>query len=133
MHAVSHEPQFNTFLPSGADLQQLTDAFNINDQGEIASLGIPPGYDDEFSCGRVFVLLPCEDEDRRDESCKGGDTEASADTNDDASTSSVISANFRLTPSELRERVRANVYGQNRRSMGCMRSSGVLSGDCSVG
>lgn len=51
----------NRFLPTGADLQQLTDAYSINDRGEIVGLGIPPGCDDEFACGHVFVLTPCQD------------------------------------------------------------------------
>ena len=32
----------NIFLPPGAGLQQLTDAYNINDHGEITGLGVPP-------------------------------------------------------------------------------------------
>jgi probable HAF family extracellular repeat protein len=51
----------NSFLPPGAVLQQLTDAYNINDRGEIVGLGVPPGCDDEFACGRIFVLIPCDD------------------------------------------------------------------------
>jgi hypothetical protein len=51
----------NSFLPPGAALQQLTDAYNINDRGEIVGLGVPPGCDDEFACGRIFVLIPCDD------------------------------------------------------------------------
>lgn len=57
----------NRFLPPVADLQRLTDAYSINDQGEIVGLGIPPGCDDEFVCGHVFVLTPCPDE--SSESC----------------------------------------------------------------
>jgi hypothetical protein len=52
----------NIFLPPGAGLQQLTDAYNINDHGEITGLGVPPGCSDEFVCGHVFVLTPCQDE-----------------------------------------------------------------------
>ena len=50
----------NTFLPPGSRLQQLTDAFGINDRGEIAGLGVPTGCsEDEFACGRAFLLIPC--------------------------------------------------------------------------
>jgi probable HAF family extracellular repeat protein len=51
----------NIFLPPNSDLQQLTDAYNINDRGEIVGLGIPPGCGDEFGCGHVFVLIPCDE------------------------------------------------------------------------
>jgi probable HAF family extracellular repeat protein len=51
----------NIFLPPNSDLQQLTDAYNINDRGEIDGLGIPPGCGDEFGCGHVFVLIPCDE------------------------------------------------------------------------
>ena len=50
----------NAFLSPNSDLQQLTDAYNINDRGEIVGLGVPPGCGDEFGCGHVFVLIPCD-------------------------------------------------------------------------
>jgi probable HAF family extracellular repeat protein len=53
----------NTFVPPGSSLQQLVDAFNINDSGEIDGLGVPPGVNpgDVFTLGHVFVLIPCDD------------------------------------------------------------------------
>jgi probable HAF family extracellular repeat protein len=51
----------NIFLLPNSDLQQLTDAYNINDRGEIVGLGVPQGCGDEFSCGHVFVLIPCDE------------------------------------------------------------------------
>jgi hypothetical protein len=62
----------NVFLPPNSDLQQLTDAYNINDRGEIDGLGIPPGCSDEFICGHVFELIPC-DESNGESNCRGGD------------------------------------------------------------
>ena len=50
-----HVIDLNQFLPSGSGLQ-LTDAYNINDRGEIVGLGIPPGCGDEFACGRIFCV-----------------------------------------------------------------------------
>jgi len=50
----------NTFLPPGSNLQ-LSNGYNINDRGEIVGVGFPPGCADPFGCGRVFVLIPCDD------------------------------------------------------------------------
>jgi probable HAF family extracellular repeat protein len=64
----------NMFNHSGSGLQQLLLAYNINDQGEIAGLGVPPGVDpaDVFTLGHTFVLIPCDDKHRDDESCEEG-------------------------------------------------------------
>ena len=57
----------NVFIPEGSSLQQLTDAININERGEILGVGVPPGVspkDLEFG-GHVFLLVPngeCDDE-----------------------------------------------------------------------
>jgi probable HAF family extracellular repeat protein len=50
----------NTLIPPGADLD-LTFAVAINDEGEIAGFGVPPGCapaDIDF-CGHAFILMPC--------------------------------------------------------------------------
>jgi probable HAF family extracellular repeat protein len=57
----------NVFVPEGATLQQLTDAFNINDRGEILGVGLPPGVPPGEVGGHVFLLIPCGDE---SESCR---------------------------------------------------------------
>ena len=64
----------NTFLPRVSSLQ-LSDGFNINDRGEIVGLGLPPGCGDEFACGHVFVLIPCDSEhvEADAEGCKDDD------------------------------------------------------------
>lgn len=65
-----HVIDLNVFLPPGTDLQ-LTDAYNINDRGEIAGLGVPPGCGDEFTCGHAYVLIPCDDEHSDEGGCEG--------------------------------------------------------------
>jgi len=121
-HAVlwekGHVRDLNQFLPSGSRLQQLTDAYNINDRGEIVGLGIPPGCGDEFTCGGIFVLVPCDGDDDSDESCRDGGSETSTVGDNDASASAAsAAAEPDITPGEMRERVRALRYRQSRRSM----------------
>jgi probable HAF family extracellular repeat protein len=52
----------NAFVPEGSTLQQLTDAFNINDRGEILGVGLPPGVPPGEIGSHVFLLIPCGDE-----------------------------------------------------------------------
>ena len=107
----------NTFLPSGAGLQQLTDAYSINDRGEIVGLGVPLGCGDAFACVRIFVLIPCAD-DADDEGCNDGDAAMSVDKNSVASVSKApptAGAQPNLTPSEMRDRLRTLLSNRNRR------------------
>ncbi len=50
----------NTLIPPNSPLE-LGDAENINDRGEIAGRGTPPGCDDLDTCGHAFLLIPCGD------------------------------------------------------------------------
>jgi probable HAF family extracellular repeat protein len=61
----------NTLIPRNATLQLLL-AQNINDLGEIAGVGVPPGSPpnpDLF--GHLFLLIPCDGEHSDDEGCEG--------------------------------------------------------------
>jgi probable HAF family extracellular repeat protein len=105
----------NTFLPPGAGLQQLTDAYNINDRGAIAGLGVPAGCGDAFVCGHIFVLTPCDDEHQTSEGCEdAGEATAAASHNSlvpNQSPKTVIG--IALTPPEIAARVDA-LFGRNR-------------------
>jgi probable HAF family extracellular repeat protein len=56
----------NTVIPPGSGLQ-LTNAFNINDRGEILAKSVPEGVTpiDDEDLGHVVLLIPCE-QDRGD-------------------------------------------------------------------
>jgi probable HAF family extracellular repeat protein len=52
----------NTLIPPNSPLQ-LASAGDINDRGEIAGLGVPPGVDPSnvFTQGHAFLLTPCDE------------------------------------------------------------------------
>jgi probable HAF family extracellular repeat protein len=106
----------NVYLPPNSDLQQLTDAYNINDRGEIDGLGVPPGCGDEFVCGHAFVLIPC-DLDHSDEAgCEEqGDDTTAAMQSSPAPIGQVPEklTDVGLTPREIAARMRAR-FGGNR-------------------
>jgi probable HAF family extracellular repeat protein len=59
-----HMIDLNTLIPPGVELQ-LTYAVAINDKGEIAGFGVPPGcaVQDYEVCGHAYMLLPCAEDD----------------------------------------------------------------------
>jgi probable HAF family extracellular repeat protein len=63
----------NSLIPSGSSLQ-LTFAVAINDRGEIAGFGVPPGCapKDVGTCGHAYVLIPCGDTHSDREGCERG-------------------------------------------------------------
>ena len=52
----------NTLVAPGASLT-LMHAFAINERGEIAGVGLPPGCapEDNETCGHAYLLTPCEE------------------------------------------------------------------------
>jgi probable HAF family extracellular repeat protein len=76
----------NSLIPAGSSLQ-LTYAVAINDRGEIARFGVPPGvppgkYETE---GHAYILIPCEENHTDVEGCEdGGQATAAAIQNSPA-------------------------------------------------
>jgi probable HAF family extracellular repeat protein len=59
----------NTLIPAGSPLQ-LTFGFSMNDRGEIAGTGVPPGCTNVDACGHAYVLIPCDESNADFEGCK---------------------------------------------------------------
>jgi len=102
-----HMIDLNTFLPKGAYLQQLTDADNINDRGEIVGLGVPAGCGNVVACGHAFLLIPCDDHPPNIEGCDYSMVEASAAVTQtspvvrNASSGTLPKSRMRMTAGEL--------------------------------
>jgi probable HAF family extracellular repeat protein len=59
---------------------QLVDPLSINDRGEIAGIGLPPGCTllGDAVCGHAFVLIPCNKEEMDVDDCKSENDNANA-------------------------------------------------------
>jgi probable HAF family extracellular repeat protein len=64
----------NTLIPAGSSLQ-LTYAVAINDRGEIAGFGVPPGVPPEnyTTQGHAYILIPCAEDHADSEECEDRD------------------------------------------------------------
>lgn len=85
----------NTLIAPGSGLQ-LTNAFNINDRGEILAKAAPLGFtpNDDADLGHLVLLVPCQ---AVEEAGCGGSAQSAATTTQ-SSTSSVV----KLGPSPMR-------------------------------
>jgi hypothetical protein len=109
----------NTLIPSNSSLQ-LTFAVAINDSGEIAGFGVPPGCapKDVGICGHAYVLVPCGGDHADDEGCQDANSGMSISSR---ATAASIAEHPAMTPSdpstglrpgEMLERFRARWAGR---------------------
>ena len=105
----------NTFVsPSSGVL--LTFALSINERGEIASLGLLPNGDQH-----AFELIPCDDGESQAEGCEEANEIRAAATKNaagDIAPARAAGVQPNLTPSEMKDRVRAFLANRNRRFRG---------------
>ena len=71
----------NALIPANSSLE-LAFANDINDQGEIAGMGVPPGVDpaNVFTQGHAYLLIPCDEDHPNVEGCDYSKVEASTAT-----------------------------------------------------
>ena len=59
----------NTLIPPNSNLQ-LVETIAINDRGEIAGDGVPPGCGGDAACGHAYLLIPCDGDHANVEGCE---------------------------------------------------------------
>jgi probable HAF family extracellular repeat protein len=105
----------NTLIPGNPNMQ-LVDPVSINDRGEIAGLGVPPGCMDDTACGHAFVLIPCGAEHSTEEGCEQSEWDAAVAIPNGATPpnpSAVSVVDSGLTSREIAARMRAR-FGRHR-------------------
>ena len=104
----------NTLISSDSDLL-LVESNAINDRGEIAGNGFPPGCAD-FSCTHAYVLIPCEDHNSTKGGCEDSAQAVTATIQPTPGLTNQNSLNvkgFALIPREIEDRMHAR-FGRNR-------------------
>jgi probable HAF family extracellular repeat protein len=111
----------SVFVPPGSGLQ-LVEAVAINDRGEIAGDLVPPDcgggivltQGNDTQCGHAFLLILCDAYASAD-GCRDADAAPTVDENHEAPTAQATTTQPNLTPSEMKDRIRALLSNRNRR------------------
>jgi probable HAF family extracellular repeat protein len=98
----------NTLIAPGSGFQ-LTNAFNINDRGEILAKAAPLGFtpNDDADLGHLVLLIPCEGEHADEQGCEGerGNTAAAVQNTLAPIIRSSANLGSGLTPREIAARI----------------------------
>jgi probable HAF family extracellular repeat protein len=107
----------NTLIPPNSKLQ-LVDTLAINDRGEIAGVGLPPGCTltiGDAQCGHAYVLIPCDEDHADEQGCEreGGNTTAAIQNTRAPIIQSSANLGSGLTPREIAARIQTR-FGWSR-------------------
>jgi hypothetical protein len=98
----------NTLIQPGTGYQ-LTNAFNINDRGEILAKAAPLGFtpNDDADLGHLALLIPCDDDHRDVEGCDYSMVDGSAaQSNDSAARPLVVTPQIMSSPKPTVNQIR---------------------------
>jgi hypothetical protein len=97
------DSRFEHLIPENSPLQ-LTEPQTINDRGEIAGNGLPPGCapKDLGTCGHAFLLIPCDQDHPGVDGCDYSMAEESA-TATGSAMPTTITAKPELSPDAIRQ------------------------------
>ena len=109
----------NSLIPPDSSLE-LSHAFVITDDGEIAGLGVPSGCDpsNDMICGHAYVLVPCDQNHPLIEGCDYGlidpPVAMEVDTEHISERTTVAARQAKLFPSDMMARFRFSSAGRAR-------------------
>ena len=107
----------NSLIPRNSSLQLVT-ALDINDRGEIAGIGVPPGvpWQDADTRGHAFLLIPCEGDNSDTNGCEDAPEATNAATQNNPA--SVTEASTMVTQGRPMSDTLSALFGRRNRGFG---------------